>query len=347
MSNLRLIGLVISIIGIISTFLFFRGTKWKKSGFVLFFLPNLALLIISINPDSINFLRDIFFLQTAQHGRLIALLIVTVIFLIFYTIYTRLKSENLRLQFDKLIRKLGIQSFQKALDKHPTIEPIMIIIPAYNEEKNLEILLPNIPKKINDMDVGTLIIDDGSHDNTINIAQKHDCLVVSNIINRGQGAASRLGYDMLLKYNVSIGVTMDADNQHRPEDIEALIKPILEGHYDLVIGSRMLGSHEKESAFRSIGVIILSKIISLITGLRITDCSSGFKAFNVKKIKDIHLTEDQFQAAEVLIEAAKKGLKIGEVPITINRRAHGKSKKGRDIMYGINFAKVIVKTWWR
>jgi hypothetical protein len=78
-----------------------------------------------------------------------------------------------------------------------------------------------------------------------------------------------------------------------------------------------------------------------------TDCSSGFKAFNVNKISALNLREAQFQSTEVLLEAAKKGLRIGEAPISIVERKHGTSKKGRDIKYGLFFAKTILKTWWR
>jgi hypothetical protein len=126
-----------------------------------------------------------------------------------------------------------------------------------------------------------------------------------------------------------------------------MIEPILSGVCDLVIGSRVLGTHEKVNWFRNTGILLFSKIISVITGKTFTDSSSGFKAFNVERLKDIRLTENQFQSAEVLIESCKKGLKIGEVPIVINRRTHGKSKKGKDLMYGFNFAKTILKTWWR
>ena len=142
-------------------------------------------------------------------------------------------------------------------------------------------------------------------------------------------------------------MTMDADNQHRAEDIEKIVIPILEDKHDLVIGSRVLGAQEKVSMLRNFGITIFSWIISLFIGQRITDCSSGFKAFNMRRLRNMDLTEDQFQAAEVLIEARKKGLKIGEVPIIINKRHYGVSKKGRDLSYGFNFAKIILKTWWR
>jgi hypothetical protein len=140
---------------------------------------------------------------------------------------------------------------------------------------------------------------------------------------------------------------MDADNQHRPEDIEKLVIPIFDEAYDLIIGSRILGDHQKVIWLRIMGIMVLSRLINSITGLKISDCSSGFKAFNVEKMKALNLTEDQFQSSEVLIEACKKGLRIGEVPVTVHLRKIGKSKKGTDLSYGFSFTKTILKTWWR
>ncbi len=140
---------------------------------------------------------------------------------------------------------------------------------------------------------------------------------------------------------------MDADNQHLPKEIEKLVAPILSNQYDLVIGSRILGESFKSSVMRDTGINIFTKTINFITGTKLTDCSSGFRAFNVNKMSSLNLREEQFQTAEVIVEAAKKGLRIGEVPITIVERKHGTSKKGKDIKYGLFFAKTILKSWWR
>ena len=347
MSNLRIVGLVIGIIGLLSTFLIYRGPKWNRLNFILFSLFNLCLITVTINPNAVNFVRDAFSLQEYQYGRLIALLIISNIFLLFFSFYTKSKQENIRLQFDKLVRSLGASDLEKNVKIEKKIKPIMIIIPAYNEADNLKEVLPRMPKQIEGKEVGVLVSNDGSEDNTTDVIAQFGHLVVSNRINRGQGAASRLGYDVLIKYDVLVAVTMDADNQHRPEDVERLVTPILDGQYDLVIGSRILGEWEQSSGIRDLGVIIFSRLVSLVMGVRVTDCSSGFKAFNIQKLRSMRLTEDQFQSAEVLIEARKKGLRIGEVPITIHSRKHGCSRKGRDWSYGLNFAKTIVKTWWR
>lgn len=281
------------------------------------------------------------------YGRILALLILSNLFLLSYIFNERSKIENIRLQLDKLIRNLGTTDFEECIIHGDRLKPIMIIVPAYNEAENLTEFLPKIPARIAGKDVGVLVIDDGSEDETARISRDHGCLVAVNRINRGQGAASRLGYDILIKYNTEIGVTMDADNQHRPEDIEKMVRPVIKGTWDLVIGSRVLGTHTGASLLRHIGVRLFSRLIQITTGQKITDCSSGFKAFDIQKISRMNLTEDQFQSAEVIIEATKKGLRIGEVPITINKRRHGFSKKGTDIFYGYQFVKTILRTWWR
>jgi hypothetical protein len=344
MSGLRLIGLMIGVVGLIFTFLIYRGPKWKRLNFLFFSFFNLSLIAITINPNVVNFLRDLLSLQKYQYGRILALLIVSNVILMFFSLYTASKLENFRLQFDQLVRKLGLGDLEIASDK---ISPIMVITPAYNEADNLKFLLPKIPPKINGLDVGVLVIDDGSMDQTKQIVHEHGYMVVSNMINRGGGAALRLGYDILKEAGGDICVTMDADGQHRPEDIEALVLPIINDEYDVVIGSRVIGTREKDNPLRIAGVHIFAAIISSLLGKRITDPSSGFRAFKMEKIKTIDLYEDQYHTSELIIEAVKKGLRVKEVPISILKRKFGKSKKGRDLTYGLHFAKTIIKTWWR
>ena len=348
MSNLRLIGCVIGVIGIIITFAVHRGPRWNRSNFVLLTLFNVSLLAVSINPNILNALRDALSLQESFRGRIIALLIVSNIFLLFTVFFTRLKIENIRLQFDKLVRSLGGQVVDHLPDLKHQIKPIMILIPAYNEEENLKELLPRIPKRIDENDVGVLVIDDGSGDGThLVAAEQEGVFAVKNLINRGGGAALRLGYDVLQKAGTRICVTMDADGQHRPEDLPTLVVPILEHDVDCVIGSRILGDREKGSWLRITGVVVFGRLISILVGKKITDPSSGFRAFRMSAMKRVTLHEDQFHTSELLIEAIKKGLNVIEVPITILRRKYGKSKKGKDLAYGFHFARIILKTWWR
>jgi cellulose synthase/poly-beta-1,6-N-acetylglucosamine synthase-like glycosyltransferase len=346
-SGLRIAGLIIGILGLYITFTIYRGPRWNRVNFVFFGLFSLGLITVSINPDVLNHAAEILKLERQQRGRILALLIGSNIIIWFLLLYIKAKLDEYRYQFDLLIRKLGHEEIEELLKKEIADKEIVVIIPAYNEADNLKELLKRIPLKIKEKNVGVLVVDDGSVDNTKEIVTQANYLVVQNKINRGQGAASRLGYDVLLRNRIQIGVTMDADNQHLPEEIEKLVAPILNNDYDLVIGSRVLGESFKSSLMRDAGINIFTKAINIVTGTGLTDCSSGFRAFNVNKISSLNLREDQFQTAEVIVEAAKKGLKIGEVPITIVKRKHGTSKKGRDIKYGLFFAKTILKSWWR
>ena len=344
MSSLRIVGLIIGVAGLTATFLFYRGPKWNRFNFVFFSLFNVSLIAVTINPNVVNFLRDLLSLQEYQYGRILALLIISNLILVFFSFYSISKVENFRLQFDKLVRKIGSGYLDTASEG---IKDVMVLIPAYNEADNLKYLLPKIPGSINGKDVGVLVVDDGSEDDTREIVQTHGNLVVSNVINRGGGAALRLGYDILRNSDASICITMDADGQHRPEEIEKLVSPIINDEYDVVIGSRILGSREKDSPVRAAGVHIFGAIISSLLGKRMTDPSSGFRAFKMDRIKDIDLREDQYHTSELIIEAVKKGLRVKEVPITILKRKYGKSKKGRSLKYGFYFAKTIIKAWWR
>ncbi|MBW1741669.1 MAG: glycosyltransferase family 2 protein [Deltaproteobacteria bacterium] len=347
MSNLRIVGLFIGIIGLLSTFLFYRGPKWKRSNFVLLSFFNICLILVSINPNLVNFIRDTFSLQESYRGRIIGLLIISIIFLLFYSFYTKSQVENIRLQLDGVIRELGVNYLQRDIKLSEEIKPIMVLIPAYNEAENLKELLLSIPTHIDGIEVGILVIDDGSEDDTLTVASRAGVWVTRNPVNRGGGAALRVGYDILKRAGAQICVTMDGDGQHQPEEMHKLILPIIEGNCDLVIGSRVLGHVEQYSFIRLIGVYIFGALISFLLGKKITDPSSGFRAFTMDCLSEISLYEDQYHTSELIISAVRNGKKLEEVPITIRRRKHGKSKKGRDWGYGINFAKTIIHTWWR
>jgi hypothetical protein len=348
MSTLRIFGCLIGVVGLVATFLIYRGARWKKSNFILLALLNLSLITITVNPNILNYLRDALSLKTAFRGRIIALLIVSNIFLLFYIIFTKIKVDSIHLQFDRLVRSLGSRQVEQNLELIRCIQPAMVLIPAFNEGENLKYLLPMIPRRIEGISIGVLVVDDGSDDDTFAVASEIEGLcAVKNFINRGGGAALRLGYDILQKAGVQYCITMDADGQHRPEDIKNLLRPIIENRYDCVIGSRILGDREKSSWFRITGVYVFGRIVSILLGTRITDPSSGFRAFRMQAMASIRLHEDQYHTSELIIEAVKKGLRIGEVPITILKRKYGKSKKGKDLAYGFHFARIIVKTWWR
>ncbi len=305
-----------------------------------------ALIIVSVMPDSINIVAGMLSLENRQFGRLITLLLLSN--LMIWMLVFSLRSKDLRksIQLDLLIRKLAREKFiEKAgLDR---INEIMVIIPALDEAENLCWILPRVPTNIKGRTVGILVVDDGSTDDTVAVVRNRGYLIVSNPINRGGGAALRLGFDIAMAGGAEMIITMDGDGQHLPEEIERLVDPILQDQADFVIGSRVLGQRERDSTLRWVGIHVFNFIINMLAGTRITDCSNGFRAFRVASLKKLLLLQDQFHTAELIIDAARKGIRIIDVPVTVLRRHAGQSKKGRNWSYGINFSKTILKTWLR
>ena len=211
----------------------------------------------------------------------------------------------------------------------------------------MAMVLPRIPRKIQHIPVKILLIDDGSSDETYNVTKQNGALVARHPTNRGGGAALKTGYDIIKKVKPLVIVTMDSDGQHSPDEISTLVEPILQDKADFVIGSRVLGSSAKYSRIRSYGIHVFSKLINIIVGTAITDCSSGFRAFNRAVLENCLLIQEQYHTAELIIEASKRGFRIQETPVNITCRLSGKSKKGRDFKYGLFFLRTILKTWLR
>jgi glycosyltransferase involved in cell wall biosynthesis len=159
--------------------------------------------------------------------------------------------------------------------------------------------------------------------------------------------ALRVGYEIALQLGADIVVTLDADGQHLPSELPIMVGPIVRGEADYVNGSRLLGEFERESMIRHIGVHFFSRLVTILTGRRITDPSSGYRAARADLLRKLVLNQDQFWTSEVLIEALRHRARIAEVPITILARKGGKSKKPKSLKYGWNFSKAIFQTWLR
>jgi hypothetical protein len=349
MDNLLIIRVISGFIGIFFVYLaFVQFRKHVIRRFEYFFLTVLGtgLLIVSIYPDSVNMVAGMLALDNRQYGRLIALLILSNMLLWLLVIGQRMNEGVRSRQFDMLVRRLAMERFFEENGRQ-SLKEITVIIPALNEAENLDHLLPRMTDSVLGHELGILVVDDGSEDETVEVSKKHGSLVVSNPINRGGGAALRLGYDIADAAGARYIVTMDADGQHRPEEIKRLVSPILNGDMDIVIGSRVMGQREKDSIVRWTGIHVFNAVINVLAGTRITDCSNGFRAFRMDSLKNVLLVQDQFHTAELIIDAARKGMRIGEAPITVLRRHSGKSKKGRDFSYGFNFTKTILKSWLR
>jgi hypothetical protein len=347
MSTLRLLGLIIGVLSLLLTFSVYRGPRWKKGNFILLGIFSISLILVSLNPDVLNIVAGILKLEQRQRGRIIAILIGSNLILWFFLFYIKTKLDEFAYQFDLLVRKLGQEDAEEEIGTKASDKQIIVVIPAHNESRNLREILPRIPDQIENQKVGVLVVDDGSLDGTASLVKSMGHLCVRNKIKRGGGAALRSAFDLLNLTDANIIVTMDGDGQHLPEEIDKLVIPIIQDKYDIVIGSRILGTREEDKKSRFFGILFFNAVIRLLLGIKITDCSSGFRAFKKDLLDKVLLQEDQYHTSELLIDAAKKNMRIGEIPVTILRRKYGKSKKGGDLKYGLHFAKTIFKTWWR
>ncbi len=224
---------------------------------------------------------------------------------------------------------------------------VLVVIPAYGEGETLPEVLPRIPDSVAGTPIAVLVVDDGSADDTTSAALAHGATVARLHHNCGGGAALHVGYAIALAAGAQIVVTMDADGQHRPEELERVVEPVLSGRVQFAAGSRVLGSAEPGKLARELGIAFFNWVVRMLTRTPVTDCSNGFRAIRTDVLPTLDLREQQFHAAEFLVEAITRGVSYEEVPITVLRRAHGESKKPPTLRYGWGFTGAIVHSWRR
>lgn len=221
---------------------------------------------------------------------------------------------------------------------------VLLIIPAYNEEKNILTVYKNIcdynKKAKTKLDI--VFINDGSIDATEKILCENNINHIKLIQNLGIGGAVQTGYKYALYNDYDIAIQFDGDGQHNVNYVEALIKPILEENVDMTIGSRFIDSSSSEfksSFLRRVGIKLISSCIHFKTRVRIYDTTSGFRASNKNAIAmfAIHYPleyPEPISSVDVILS----GMKIKEVPVSMNERLAGKSSinSWKNIYYMVN-----------
>jgi len=193
---------------------------------------------------------------------------------------------------------------------------ITIGIPAYNEEKNIALIITKL-KKITD---SIIVCDDGSSDLTGEIARELGAIVISHPKNMGYGAAIRSLFLKATELDLDGLITMDADGQHRIEDVNSVFKPINDEVADIVIGSRFLDKKSEEMPnYRKIGIKIITKVTNLSIKEKLTDSQSGFRAYSKKALQKVIPSDvGMGVSTEILIKASNLELKVAEVPIKVH-----------------------------
>ena len=193
---------------------------------------------------------------------------------------------------------------------------ITIGIPAYNEEKNIAGIISKLKKYTDSI----IVCDDGSSDLTGDISEQLGAIVIKHSKNRGYGAAINSLFLKAKELESDVFLTLDADGQHRVEDIPIVTDPIIKNEVDLVIGSRFLDTKSEEMPnYRKVGIKIITKITNLSIKEKLTDSQSGFRSYSRKALQEITPTDDGMGVStEILIKASNLELKVAEVPIKVN-----------------------------
>jgi len=206
---------------------------------------------------------------------------------------------------------------------------ITVGIPAYNEEKNIAKIIVDL-KKVADQ---ILVCNDGSTDSTAEIAESLGAIVIKHPKNLGYGSAIRSIFLKSREINAEVLVTIDADGQHKIEDVKKVIKPIVDGQADISIGSRFLEEGDNAPKYRKLGINIITKVTNSSLSEKITDAQSGFRAYNNKVLQSLTPSDSGMGiSTEILIKSSNLGLKIAEVPTEI--QYEGETSSQNPISHG-------------
>jgi hypothetical protein len=344
LTALRSAGLLIGLA--LVAYAVLRRRALRNADVLLLIAAGLGLVLVS-GTEVVDGLLSAFSFEKGNGGRILGLAVFA-IFILFGLILRALSvgARNSR-QLSAALEGLAWEEFRQAKLPERFRGKVAILIPAYNEVENIGHVLDRMPAEVCGAETAVLVVDDGSRDGTGDVAAKHGAVVARHVINRGGGAALRTGYRLLADSGAEIVVTLDADGQHLPSEMERLVKPVLDGEVDVAHGSRVLGRADRNHFARELGIVFFNRLVSFITRTHVTDCSNGYRAVRTTVLPQLVLRQEQFHTSEFMIEAIKRGIPAKEIPITVEQRLHGHSKKPAVVRYGLGFANAIVRTWLR
>ena len=344
LTALRSAGLLVAVA--IVAYALIRRHSLRNVDVLILLAAGVGLAIVS-GTEITDKLLSAFSFEKGNGGRILGLAVFA-IFVLFLLILRALSqaARNSR-QLSAVLEGLAWEEFRQADLPARFRGRVAILVPAYNEAENIGHVLDLIPAEVCGVRTAVLVVDDGSRDGTGDVAAEHGAIVARHVINRGGGAALRTGYRLMVDSGAEVVVTLDADGQHLPSEMERLVKPVLDGEVDVAHGSRVLGQADRNHFARELGIVFFNRLVSLITRTHVTDCSNGYRAVRTTVLPQLVLRQEQFHTSEFMIEAIKRGIPAKEVPITVERRLHGHSKKPAVVRYGLGFANAIVRTWLR
>ncbi|MCP4144648.1 MAG: glycosyltransferase family 2 protein [bacterium] len=190
----------------------------------------------------------------------------------------------------------------------------VVILPAYNAGRFLGKVIDDIVAL--HPDFIPLVIDDGSSDNTAEVAELHNAKLIKHPVNKGKGAALITGFDFVANNDVDWAFTMDSDGQHLPEELHRFVQSASDNNHDVVIGTRM-DDNQNMPWLRKVTNIFTSWVVSGVSGSRIPDSQNGYRLFKATSLENLVLNSTNYDLeSEILVKLAWSGASIGSVPIT-------------------------------
>jgi glycosyltransferase involved in cell wall biosynthesis len=243
-----------------------------------------------------------------------------------------------------------IEASRREFDaRYPDVKlsPVVGLICAYEEEDNIGAVLEAMPTEACGLAVTTLVVVDGGSDKTDQVAKDSGALTFVLSENLGHGYALRVGYSLCIELGAQFVVTLDADGQNDPSEIPVMLQPLVDDTSDFVVASRVLGRDTTSDRFRKVGVRVFSWAMSAMGHTKLTDTSNGYRALRVSMLDDVayRLVQPQYQTAELLITAMKRGWRVSEKPTVWLPRASGTTKKGKNWLFGFRYGRVVLETW--
>ncbi len=344
LTALRAAGLLfaVALIG----FALWRRRELSNGAVLLALLGGLALAIVA-GTELVDALLRAFSFQAGNGERILGLAVFAIAILFLLVLRALTEGARMNQQLSALLEGLAWEEFRNAGLPARFRDRIAVVIPAYEEADNVASVIEQVPAEVCGIETAVLVVDDGSRDETSDAAARAGAVVARHVINRGGGAALRTGYRLMSESGAKIDVTLDAPGQHRPQEMERLVKPILDGEVDMAHGSRVLGEADANTRSRELGIVFFNRVVSFITRTRVSDCSNGYRAVRTTVLPSLVLRQEQFHTSEFMIEAIKRGIPAKEVPVTIDQRLSGHSKKPAVVRYGLGFTNAIVRTWLR
>jgi len=344
LTALRVAGLALA--AVLVAYALIRRRSLRNADVLILLLAGIGLAIVS-GTEITDALLSAFSFEKGNGGRILGLAVFAIIVLFLLILRAISQAARNSRQLSAVLEGLAWEEFRQAGLPVRFRGRVAVVVPAFNEAENIAYVLDRIPTEVCGVETAVLVVDDGSRDGTADVAAEHGALVARHVINRGGGAALRTGYRLMVESGAEIVVTLDADGQHLPAEMERLVKPILDGEVDVAHGSRVLGRADRNHFARELGIVFFNRLVSLITRTKVSDCSNGYRAVRTTVLPQLVLRQEQFHTSEFMIEAIKRGIPAKEVPITVERRLHGHSKKPAVVRYGLGFANAIVRTWLR